>query len=632
MIGAMRRYRRSLQVSLLLVIAAFVVSSVVVFGSGTRDSGARLGDAIAVVNGERIPHDRYERAYRAYVNTYAEATRGQFTPQMAEQFGVPQQVVDALVQEALVVQRARAEGLEATDEEVNVQVHAIPVFQENGRFTRKRFDEVLKRAGLTEAAFVTDVRRELTLRKVQGLVRDGVKVSDAELQQAFVARNEEVRAAWALVELAPLVTAASASDAELDAYVKEYPNEFRLPERRRVQYVAFHPKDFPVNVAEADIEKYYTEHTRDWETPRQVKAAHILISVPQTGGSEAEDKARAKAADVIRRARAGEDFATLAREVSEDPGSRPNGGDLGWVGRGEMVPQFEGPMFALGKGEISKEPVRTPFGFHAIKVLDIREGGRKTLKEVAPQIRQRLATTAAESAARAKAEELKPGLQAAPDFMAEARKLGRQPVETTISRIGQMPGRPDPLEEAAFSLAVGGVSLPVQTPAGFVVLKTVEALPAAVPPLAEIKDKVATAVKRQKAEAAAMERAKKLAADARGGDFAAAAKAAGAATGETPRFSRARPAERLPGDAMLAALQTPEGGVTEPVKTQQGYYVLKVLSRIAPDPSALGAEQEKLSRDVLAQKQSQAWEAWVGAARAGAKIETNVAMMRPRRS
>ncbi|HEY3066972.1 MAG TPA: peptidyl-prolyl cis-trans isomerase [Methylomirabilota bacterium] len=628
----MRRYRRLLQVSLLLVIAAFVVSSVVVFGSGTRDSGARLGDAIAVVNGERIPYDRYERAYRAYVNSYAQATRGQFTPQMAEQFGVPQQVVDALVQEALVVQRARAEGLEASDEEVNVQVHAIPVFQENGRFTRKRFDEVLKRAGLSETAFVTDVRRELTLRKVQGLVREGVKVSDAELQQAFVARNEEVRAAWALVELAPLVTAATASDAELDAYLKEHPAEFRLPERRRVQYVAFHPKDFPVNVPEADVEKYYTEHTRDWETPRQVKAAHVLVTVPPTGGSEAEDKARAKVAEVIRRARAGEDFGKLAREISEDPGSGPNGGDLGWVSRGDMVPQFEEPLFALGKGEISKEPVRTPFGFHAIKVSDVREGGRKTLKEVAPQIRQRLATTAAESAARAKAEELKPVLQAAPDFMAEARKLGRAPVETTISRIVQMPGRTDPLEEAAFALAVGGVSLPIQTPAGFVVLKNVEALPAAVPPLAEIKDKVATAVKRQKAELAALERAKKLAADAKGGDFAAAAKAAGAATGETPRFSRAKPAERLPGDAMLAALQTPQGDVTEPVKTQQGYYVLKVLSRVAPDPSALVAEQEKLSRDVLAQKQSQAWEAWLGAARAGAKIETNVQMLRPRRS
>jgi len=632
MIGVMRRYRRSLQVSLLLVIAAFVVSSVVVFGSGTRDTGGRLGDAVAVVNGERIPHDRYERAYRAYVNTYAQATRGQFTPDMAEQFGVPQQVVDALVQEALVVQRARAEGLEASDEEVNAQVHTIPVFQENGRFTRKRFDEVLKRAGLSENAFVTDVRRELTLRKVQGLVREGVKVSDAELQQAFVARNEEVRAMWALVELAPLMTAATVTDAEQEAYVKDHPAEFRLPERRKVQYVAFHPKDFPVSVTEADIEKYYTEHAREFETPRQVKAAHVLVAVPQTGGSEAEDKARAKVADVIRRARNGEDFAKLAREVSEDPGSAPNGGELGWVGRGEVVPQFEEPLFKLGKGEVSKEPVRTPFGFHAIKVLDIREGGRKTLKEVAPQIRQRLVTAAAESAARAKAEETKPVLQAAADFKAEARKLGREPVETTISRIVQVPGRTDPLEEAAFSLAVGGVSVPTQTPAGFVVLKVVEALPAAVPPLGEIKDKVAAAVKREKAEAVALERAKKLAADGRSGDFAAAAKAAEASTGETPRFSRTRPAERLPGDAMLAALQTPQGGVTDPVKTQQGYYVLKVTSRVAPDVSGLAAEQEKLSRDVLAQKQSQAWEAWVSAARAGAKIETNARIAAPRRS
>jgi peptidyl-prolyl cis-trans isomerase D len=154
-----------------------------------------------------------------------------------------------------------------------------------------------------------------------------------------------------------------------------------------------------------------------------------------------------------------------------------------------------------------------------------------------------------------------------------------------------------------------------------------------VPPLAEIRDKVVAAVKRQKAETAGLERAKQLAADGKTGDLQAVARKAGAQTGETQRFSRAKPAERLPGDAQVAALQTPAGEVTAPVKSPQGYYVLKVLERTAPNMAELPAERERLSKEVLAQKQSQAWEAWINGARANAKVETFAGAARaPRRS
>jgi hypothetical protein len=113
-----------------------------------------------------------------------------------------------------------------------------------------------------------------------------------------------------------------------------------------------------------------------------------------------------------------------------------------------------------------------------------------------------------------------------------------------------------------------------------------------------------------------------VAAEGKSGDLQAAARKAGAQTGETARFSRAKPAERLPGDAQVAALQTLAGEVTAPVKTPQGYYVLKVLERTAPSMAELPAERERLSKEVLAQKQSQAWEAWVNGARANAKVET----------
>ena len=631
MITVMRRYRRALQIGLLVVIAAFVLTSVFV---GTMGGGSDRTDAVASVNGEAIPLERYQRRYQAYLDAYSRVYRDKFSPELAEQLGLPQQAVNDLVQEALVVQRARAEGLEVSDEELNAQIQAVPAFQDNGRFSLRRYQEFLRRRGTSASAFEGDVRRELTRMKVETTVKGGIKVSDAELEQAFVVRREEARAAWALIDVGALATAATASDEEVQSYLKDHQPEFKQPERRRVQYVTLAPKEFKPTVPEADVEKYYTDHATEFETPRQVRAAHLLVSVPQTGGSEAEDKARAKVADAIKRVKAGQDFGKLAAEISEDPGSKTRGGELGWVKKGEMVPQFEEALFALKQGELTAEPVRTPFGYHAIKVFEIKDESRKPLREVAPSIRERLAGEAADKAARAKADEVRPQLQAAKDFMAEGKRLNLAPVETTMAKAERplMLGGPDPLEEAAFGLAPGGVSAPVKTPTGWVVLKSIETIPAGVPPLAEIRDKVVAAVKRQKAEALGLERAKQLATNGKTGDLQAVGKKAGAQTGETARFSRAKPAERLPGDAQLAALQTPAGEVTAPVKGPQGYYVLKVLERAAPSMGELPAERDRLSKEVLAQKQSQAWEAWVSGARVNAKVETFAGATRaPRR-
>ena len=619
MLTIMREHRRSLQIGLIVVVVAFIASLFVFGATGSRDDRV---DTVARVNGEPIPVERYHRRYQTYVEAYSRMYRERFTSALAEQLGLGQQVINDLVQEAVVVQAARAEGFDVSDAELNVRIHAIPAFHEDGRFALKRYQDLLRRRGMSPGQFEEDVRRELTRIKIEAAVRGGVRVTDAELEQAWVLRREEVRVAWALVDLPPLVAAATAGDAEIRDWYAKHQAELRLPERRKIQYVTLVPKDFTRPPPETEVEKYYAEHAREFEAPRQRHALHVLVRVPETGGSEAEDRARAKAADVIRRAGAGEDFGKLAREVSEDPGSKAKGGDLGWVSKGELVPQFEEAAFRLGRGEVTREPVRTPFGFHAIKVLDVREGGKKPLRDVAAQIRERLASQAAEQVARAKADEAKPALAAAKDFAAEARRLGLTPAEATVAKIDRpILGVTDPLEEAAFAAAVGGVAAPVKTPAGWVVLKMVAALPAGVPPLDEARERIVEAVKRAKADAAALARARQIAADAAGGDLGAAARKAGATAGETQRFSRSKPADRLPGDVQLAALQTPAGAVAAPVKTPQGYYVVRTLERVPPSPADLAAERERLAREVLAQKQGQAWESWVTAARAGAKVE-----------
>src|SRR5438876_888184 len=281
----MRRYRRSLQVGLLLVIAAFVASLFVFGQRGFGDGSGR--DAVATVNGEAIPLARYERAYQSYVNMYSQTSRQPMTAELAERLGLDRQVMDALVQEALVVQRARAEGLEVTDDDVNAEVNAPTVFHENGRFTRRRFEEVLKRAGIRESAYVEDVRRELTSQRMQGLVTSGVKVTPAEVEHALVLRREEVRAAWALVELGPLFAAATASDDELGKYLSAHPDEFRQPERRKVFSVTLAWKDFLKPVADDAVERYYREHAAEFEEPPRARASHVLVRVPEAGGRAA---------------------------------------------------------------------------------------------------------------------------------------------------------------------------------------------------------------------------------------------------------------------------------------------------------------------------------------------------------
>lgn len=619
MIALMRRYLKTLHIFLWVVIAAFIGTS---FYLGTGDSGDALGDSIAVVNGERIPPERFRRRVQAYVEAYSQVYRR--TPTEAEREGIGQRVRDGLVQEALIVQRAEREGLGVTDEELNAQLQAIPAFQENGRFALRRYQEYLRRQNRRAVDFESDARRELTRLKVESLVKGSVKLTEAEIDQALTFRGERVRAAWTLVEIAPFAAKTPVTDAELEQYLKENPTQFRLPERRHIQYVLLATKNFSPDVSEADVAAYYKEHAAEFATPRRAKVAHVLVRVPETGGSEAETKARDKAVAAIGRAKAGEDFAKIAREVSEDPGTAQGGGDLGWMAKGESVPQFEEALEKLEKGAITETPVRTAFGFHVIKVVDIQPGAQKPLADVAGEIRVRLQTERAQAAAIARADELRPVLEKAKDFAAEAQKLKLQPYDVTVSRSAELPGvgRDDTVQEATFSLTVGGVSSPIKTPSGPLLMKVVAHLPATVPPLAEIKDRVADAVKNRKAGVAAAEEARKVTDGARAGEFVAAAKKHGLTVAETALFSRTQPpSDKLPGEAMIAALQTPVGAVSDPVKTLQGYYVVQTLERRPPDAAAVSKDREQLTREVLETKRNQAWESWLTSARAKSKVE-----------
>jgi len=618
--------RRNTKILLIIVIVAFVGTTFLVWGKGSITGSAPGG--VATVNGEEIALERYQRLYRSYVDFYRQLYKERFTPELAERLAISQRVVNDLVRETLILQRANTEGIRVGDDELRAQIEGIRIFQENGRFSRERYVILLNRAKITPATFEADQRRELLRKRMEATIKEGVKVSEAELRQAYEFRREKVRAAWAEVEVQPFMAQVSATDAELEAFLKQNSLQFQQSERRRVQYVVVSAKAFATPATDAEVQAYYKEHASEFERPRRVRVAHILARVPPVGGSEAEDKARAKVEGAIKRARAGEDFAKLAKALSEDPATAGAGGDLGYVAPGELVPAFEQAAFALRKGEISREPVRTPFGYHALKALGIQEVGRRPLKEVAGQIKEKLEGERSDRAALAKVEEIRSALQDAKDFPAEVRRRGLEPKTALVARGESLEGigPVQSVEEAVFSLTMGGVAGPTKIPTGYVLLKVVETLPAAVPALAEVKTKVADAVKRQKADALAWARARTLVqAVEKGEDLLAAAKRQGLASGDTGFFSRSEPAadRRVPGDVMRAALLLAPGKVAEPVTTPQGVFVVRTLERRPPDSAGLEKEREELRQQALEAKRNQAWESWVLSLRAAAKIQVS---------
>src|SRR2546422_5217599 len=315
----MREYFRGMKLILLIVGVAFVATSLVFYGSTSlRGKSGRASAQVASINGEEIPPARFQRVLRNYLEFYRRTYQQNLTPEMAERVGLTQQIINELVQEALILQGATREGITVSDEELRLRIQGIPAFQEEGRFSLDRYQMQLKQNRMEPAEFESEVRREMLRQRIEALVKDGIKVSDPEVEQAYGLRYERVRAEWAYVEAAPLMAQVTVSDADAEAYLKSHEARFSRPERRKIQYVLLTPKAFAQTVSDQEAESYYKEHGAEFEKPKRLKTAHILVRVPPTGGSEAESRSRARFGEAIRRAKAGDDFGKLAKEISEE--------------------------------------------------------------------------------------------------------------------------------------------------------------------------------------------------------------------------------------------------------------------------------------------------------------------------
>jgi peptidyl-prolyl cis-trans isomerase D len=338
---------------------------------------------------------------------------------------------------------------------------------------------------------------------------------------------------------------------------------------------------------------------------------------------------KAKAEDVLKQAKAGADFATLAKKYSDDDANAQNGGDLDFFGKGRMVPEFDRVAFAMEPGQIS-DLVKTQYGYHVIKLTDKKPGTTRKLDEVRQQLTDQLAFERAQTQAATLAETLDKQIKKPADLDTAARTQGLTVQETgffakdePVLGVGSAPE----MTARAFSMNPGEVSGVLRTGRGFVFETLIEKKDGYVPKLEEVKDRVRDEVVKQRAGEMAKQKAAELAAKLKAApDFDKAAKAAGLDPKTTELLTHDSPLPELgtSGAVIDAAFKLPEGAVSDPISTDNGTAaIVKVVEKHAMTPQEFTANKETFRDEVLNDRRNRFFSAYMQKAKQKMKIQVN---------
>ncbi|MEN6439086.1 MAG: SurA N-terminal domain-containing protein [Syntrophobacter sp.] len=625
MLDFVRKHAKSwlVKVALGLIILVFVF-----WGGYTYQS--RHETEVAQVGEQYISVAQYQNAYNQMVETYRRQLGSSFSEELIRKLELRKQTLERLINQNVVLQGADALGLTATTEEVRKQILDYPVFQREGRFEKRNYEAVLRQMNMSPEAFEQQVSQEITFRKTEAFIKNRAVVTDEEVLADYHFNRDQVRLAYVLVDPKPFEEQVAVDDAALQAFYQGNTGRYMEPEKREVAYVLISAEELAkdVPVKDEEVKRYYEDHESQYKREKEVHARHILIRLKPDAPQNELDKARSDAQKVLDEARKGGDFAALARKHSQDEGSAKEGGDLGFFNSKMMVPEFTEAAFALKPGQIS-ELVKTQFGFHIIKVEEVREAGTTSFEEVKDTIAKNLKMQAAQDIAFKKARELRDLAYARKDLAKAAEEMKLALTDTVLieARAENQSGPfPAQFRSKLFELYSGDISDPFELPSGFEVaqIKSVKA-PHAIP-FDQARDKVDKDYRAEQAKELALKKASEVLALAREkNSLADAAKQQNMNVRQSEIFSRQDPDKDLKllrGESLNKVFDLKEGRslLDAPLELGNRYVVCQLLeSKPAGQPPA--EDISTISKRLLQQKQMNLWQVWVTDLRKNIKVE-----------
>jgi peptidyl-prolyl cis-trans isomerase D len=472
----------------------------------------------AAVNDQEISLARHQRAYQQLRTRMAEMLGDNFDPAQLNEDMLKANALQQLINEELVLQAADTEGFAASNQLVAASINAIDAFKEDGVFSKTLYARVLGYQGMTPAAFEYRLKQDIMAKQYQeGITRTAAATAE-ELEQAYRLEAQQRQFSYLVLPLQSFSEALEISDQDIEDYYNAHKNAFMTPERVKLQYLELDAStlDASIDVDEQAILALYNEQSAKYVVPEERHARHILVALPPDADESATAAALEKSRDIIARLDAGEDFGALAKELSDDPGSAASGGDLGFFGRGIMTPEFEDAVFALQKGERS-EPVKSPFGFHIIELIDIKPETVTPLADVRDELVAQLLAEERGDLFYDRFETLSSLAFEQPDSLqaaAQALQLEIRETDWITQQGGTGIAENAAVVEAAFSedvLLNGNNSAPVEiAPDHVVVLRVLEHQEATEQPLDDVRTDVEQLVRNMKARELAEARGKEI--------------------------------------------------------------------------------------------------------------------------
>jgi peptidyl-prolyl cis-trans isomerase D len=459
------------------------------------------------------------------------------------------------------------------------------------------------------------VKEDILVRKLRALVSSSAFVGDTEVRDEFDQRNTKVKFDYAVITQADILKGLHPTDEELKAFYERNKAKYNnsIPEKRQIKYVVVDSAKIAAATAvtDQDLQAYYDQHRDEYRVPEQVKVSHILIKTPLPAPGAKEDEkavadARAKAEDILKQLKAGGDFAKLAEKYSDDPGSAKSGGELGWIGRGRTVPEFEKAAFSLGKGQTS-DLVKSSYGFHIIHVEDKQQAHLKTLAEVKSEIEEKVKQQKTARATEAAANALLSQARTA-GFDAIAAK-GQAAVTTEFfSRTDSLPGlaaNPQ-FMDAVFNEADKAPPDVVQVPQGYVVFQLLAVRPPATPTFEEIRSRVESEFKSERAGFLLQQKTQELSDRAKAEhDLKKAAKDLGATVKTSDLVA---PDGQVPDIGSMAGASAifslKPGQISGPITAGGNGVVAQLLEKQAPTDQEFAEKKDGIRQSLLEGKQN----------------------------
>jgi peptidyl-prolyl cis-trans isomerase D len=387
---------------------------------------------VATVNGTEITARSLDMRVEETRMRMRERLGAAYRPELFEGVLLRNQVLESMIQEELLLRASLDMGLRASNLELQAAILANPAFQRDGRFDKATYERMLQLQGISPLQYEESLRQRIVGTQIQRALTASERVTDQELAEAIRLDRQQRRLTYVRLPKADFHLDTPIPEEEIQAWYEGHADRYRTPERVKLAYLVLDAANLKLDqpLDEEALRDRYAEQIETFRTPEERRARHILVTLDPSADAAVEGEAKGRIEAIRGRLVAGEDFATVAQEASQDPGSASRGGDLGLFGRGVMDPAFEQATFALEVGQLS-QPVRSQFGYHLIEVTEIQPETLKPFEEVRDQLAAEVSQGSAEGAFYDMAERLANLVYENPDSLEPAASALGLTLETS---------------------------------------------------------------------------------------------------------------------------------------------------------------------------------------------------------